>query len=583
MTASVGLLGLFAPTPGARDSKVNEDNTLASFAGVLAGVNQANAKLIAPMPQADGTTDGDALENADDTGTTDTQTASDDASDSPAVASAPTADIATAATVAVANPNAVTSSIATLNPALQDKLSRVVSRMRDETGHDVQVTETYRSQARQNELYAQGRQTAGPVVTWTQNSKHTQGRAVDVTIDGGRASADAYTALQRIAKEEGLRTLGAKDPGHLELPSKSAATGQAFNDVMSVPDEPADASGPRQVSVARLAQVATVAKVASVAQIATGAVRVTHVKAEGGRVSTSPTPHVLAQADGVSEMAIPSRSAETPAQIVTGSDVTIGDATGDSGDNAIPVHKAFEISHLDRLSDAVNASRVEDASAKVQAGTNKAPTKPQMATGAVQFRAPSIGRSATNNQSFNSDRRSSDRDSTGYTAMPLRSAATEFSVPDVATQMTSTASQRAERIMAAQDAPARPLSQIVMSVDAGNGTADRIQVALRGSTVSATIDAADHRAADAMRMHSDDLVRSLTKDGVDVDSVRVRSASTTTNAAPVTTVDSSQKSSDSSNNSRFSREAQWDQQRGQQRSNNERRQQQREQRGGKES
>jgi hypothetical protein len=163
----------------------------------------------------------------------------------------------------------------------------------------------------------------------------------------------------------------------------------------------------------------------------------------------------------------------------------------------------------------------------------------------------------------------------GETASPISAAS-------VSTEMTSTASQRAERIMAAQDAPARPLSQIVMSVDNGNGTSDRIQVALRGSTVNATIDVADQHAANALSSHSDELVRSLTKDGVDVESVRVRSTATATAAAQVATVDSSRKSSDRSSNSRFNRDAQSDQQRSQQRSNNERRQQQRDQRRGKE-
>ena len=55
-----------------------------------------------------------------------------------------------------------------LDPELQEKLARVMARMREETGHDVKVTETYRSQERQDAaLFAQGRDAAGPVVTWT--------------------------------------------------------------------------------------------------------------------------------------------------------------------------------------------------------------------------------------------------------------------------------------------------------------------------------------------------------------------------------------------------------------------------------
>jgi hypothetical protein len=157
-----------------------------------------------------------------------------------------------------------------------------------------------------------------------------------------------------------------------------------------------------------------------------------------------------------------------------------------------------------------------------------------------------------------------------------------LSIPasDVSHEATATAAQRAERIAAMDDSPARPLSQIVVSVDAGNGTTDRIQVALHGSSLRATIDAGDHQAARALQAHSDELVRSLTRDGVDVESVRVRSA--TAAAAPIA-VATAQRPSDASSHSRFERGAQWERQQNQQRSNDERRKQQRDQRGGKNS
>lgn len=47
-------------------------------------------------------------------------------------------------------------------------------------GLKVRITETYRSQERQNELYAQGRAKPGKVVTWTKNSRHTSRRAWDI-------------------------------------------------------------------------------------------------------------------------------------------------------------------------------------------------------------------------------------------------------------------------------------------------------------------------------------------------------------------------------------------------------------------
>ena len=47
-------------------------------------------------------------------------------------------------------------------------------------GLKVLITETYRSQERQNELYKQGRTTSGKVVTWTKHSRHTSRRAWDI-------------------------------------------------------------------------------------------------------------------------------------------------------------------------------------------------------------------------------------------------------------------------------------------------------------------------------------------------------------------------------------------------------------------
>lgn len=47
-------------------------------------------------------------------------------------------------------------------------------------GLDVLVTETYRSQERQNYLYEQGRTRPGKKVTWTKRSKHSSRRAFDI-------------------------------------------------------------------------------------------------------------------------------------------------------------------------------------------------------------------------------------------------------------------------------------------------------------------------------------------------------------------------------------------------------------------
>lgn len=47
-------------------------------------------------------------------------------------------------------------------------------------GLNALITETYRSQERQNWLYEQGRSRSGKIVTWTKNSRHTSRRAWDI-------------------------------------------------------------------------------------------------------------------------------------------------------------------------------------------------------------------------------------------------------------------------------------------------------------------------------------------------------------------------------------------------------------------
>lgn len=46
--------------------------------------------------------------------------------------------------------------------------------------YQFRITEVYRTQERQNQLYAQGRTKPGPIVTWTKDSNHTKRLAADV-------------------------------------------------------------------------------------------------------------------------------------------------------------------------------------------------------------------------------------------------------------------------------------------------------------------------------------------------------------------------------------------------------------------
>jgi len=69
-----------------------------------------------------------------------------------------------------------------LEPAFRAKVEALLGALRAR-GHRPVIAEAWRSQARQDALYAQGRTRPGVIVTWTTDSEHTRGRAVDL-IDG---------------------------------------------------------------------------------------------------------------------------------------------------------------------------------------------------------------------------------------------------------------------------------------------------------------------------------------------------------------------------------------------------------------
>lgn len=77
----------------------------------------------------------------------------------------------------------------------------------EENGLDVRITETYRTQARQDILYEQGRTTPGLVVTWTKNSKHTKRRAFDIcedNTDNPYGDLEFFRKCAEIGKDVGL-------------------------------------------------------------------------------------------------------------------------------------------------------------------------------------------------------------------------------------------------------------------------------------------------------------------------------------------------------------------------------------------
>jgi uncharacterized protein YcbK (DUF882 family) len=485
-----------------RDTRVDVERTGAeNFASLLAGAVQQKTEKPEPK-RAEGTSELDRPE----------EKKTEDA-DEPKKAKRTRARGVPSA--AMTN---VVETTAALDPELQAKLARVVTRMKEETGLDVTISETYRSQERQNALFAQGRETPGQVVTWTQNSKHTQGRAVDVTLGGG-AEMDAYATLQRIAGEEGLRTLGAKDPGHLELFGNGRplnANAFASHSTSLTPKEPADAFGPGRMTEARLMQLSQVAQVAEVSQVS--------------QVSQVAAPQV-AEVAQVARPEMPGVSRGAPSPTIASTQKV-----------------------------EIIAAEAKPSSRETSADTNDKNNNGNGGNGKSEHRG-----------GYNSALAA---------AVALRDASPSHAPaqPITAGHAMSAADRAAQIIAAYQDAPARPLSQITMNVDAGNGVTDKVQIAMRGASLNAAIDAGDTRGAEVMRSRADELVKALTKDGIDVESLRVRAAA----PAVTSTVNASQTANDSTNHSRFERQNAWQQAGDRQRSQQDDRkqQQQRKPRGG---
>jgi len=246
---------------------------------------------------------------------------------------------------------AVQSDLSALDPAFREKLEKVMERLRTEFGHTVTVVETARSQSRQEQLYAQGRSAPGPVVTWTKNSRHTKGMAADLMVDGAWDNPDGYAHLAALARDEGLRTLGARDPGHVEMPGDGSVSGRTLESLLNDlqggdGDDARTVRGALQrdgdARDARLAQVASVAQVARVSQVATVA-SVAAVARPGAAARESSAPG----GESSSPLAV-----STAAPLLTGSDV------GNAIRTAAPVGN---VNMADRISQLMDLQATQSA------------------------------------------------------------------------------------------------------------------------------------------------------------------------------------------------------------------------------
>lgn len=312
---------------------------------------------------------------------------------------------------------------AALAPALQARLDRVIDRMKSEYGHDISVVETVRSQERQDFLYEQGRTRAGAVVTWTHDSAHLSGDAVDVLVDGSWTNAAGFGRLQRIAQEEGLRTLGVRDPGHLELPREArrnaingGVTPKALTDGATQPRithatlQPTSAQG----GVARVAGVAQAASIARVAD--TGGSR----RFEGAYGPSSNGAH-------------PATATTVAAASIVSGQALSHDASGDAG--------AHDASTNDRRS---------------------SPSAPPPASGST---SPAFGTLHTST----------------VIAAPSDSTSTVPSAGVLAAERVSDLQQLRD------NAPAGSVSRMTLTVDTPDGGTDQITIDLRGATVDTQI------------------------------------------------------------------------------------------------
>nr|DAU66715.1 MAG TPA: hypothetical protein [Caudoviricetes sp.] len=111
--------------------------------------------------------------------------------------------------------------IGELLPKAQEACNLFLERCKA-AGINIFITETYRSQERQDYLYEQGRSRPGNIVTWTKNSRHTSRRAWDIACSGNNLyDMGILTKAGHLAQDLGLIWGGSwttPDMPHIEMP-----------------------------------------------------------------------------------------------------------------------------------------------------------------------------------------------------------------------------------------------------------------------------------------------------------------------------------------------------------------------------
>ena len=428
------------------------------------------------------------------------------------------------------------SDIRTLVPELQGRMERVIDRMKAEYGHDVSIVETARTQERQDYLYEQGRTRPGQVVTWTRDSAHTRGQAADVIVDGKWNNPEGFARLQRIAREEGLRTLGVRDPGHLELPRNGQGSGvksaqQLDAATLSARIERNGAGSRSSEARSRVAQVAGVASVASIATVAQSGSAVTSSVIPRAAVNDlSPRDLQTAgrgnvQSAPLTAAVISSRNAST-----LGSTNPLANASVDS---SLSATAASAQNYRPGAANAVPPSSSPDNSAETS-GKTSTTDKPTQIPGngasisdakSEQGAFSSQARSGSNSDGKDTrkERASIDRDKSVAVNVNGSSATTAQGTDGVKTAAAIGGADYAGRVADVQDArDATPgsVSRLTLSMDGPDGGDERITIGLRGKTVETHI-STNTPAAEHMRANTGELTEALNRQGLDGDTVRI--------------------------------------------------------------
>jgi hypothetical protein len=103
------------------------------------------------------------------------------------------------------------------NPKLKAFYDAAREEVKRRYGYDIGVSETWRPKERQEYLYSLGRTRPGNIVTWTKNSRHTLGNAIDILPPKGVNQQELITLLRGIADANNIGYLGDRDPFHYQL------------------------------------------------------------------------------------------------------------------------------------------------------------------------------------------------------------------------------------------------------------------------------------------------------------------------------------------------------------------------------